>query len=54
MPWLVMFIGLAILLFLIDCGLLLATRVFDNNDRLVLAAVERRVGVNLGFIKKFI
>ena len=53
-PMLALMVILGLLLFLIYGGLLLLSRVFDQNDRLVLDAVERKTGVKLRFLRRFI
>lgn len=53
-PMLALMVGLGLLLFLIYGGLLLLSRVFDETDRFVLDAVEKKTGIKLRFLRRFI
>ena len=54
LPWLINMLLLGCIFILIFLMLAVLTRSFDKNDKIVLEAVERKSGINLGFIKKFI
>lgn len=53
MPRLVMMIAVGLILCLIYIGLLLIGRVFDQNDRLVLDAVEQKTGIKMRFLRRY-
>ena len=52
--WLINMLVLSVIFILIFLVLAVIMRSFDQNDRVVLEAIERKSGINLGFIKKFI
>lgn len=53
LPVLVLMITVGLLLCLIYVGLLFVGRVFDPNDRLVLDAVERKTGIKMRFLRRY-
>jgi len=53
LSWLVNMLLLGGAFILIFLTLTVLTGSFDKNDRIVLEAIERKTGINLGFIKKF-
>lgn len=52
--WLILMILLGVLMLFLFIGFLLITHVLDENDKFILSTIEKKFGIKLNFIRKFI